>query len=319
MNRALVFVAAALLVAACGKDQMVEPTYGDGCSKGMLALGDTLHGDLRLSTACFQDENYWDESSVLYHTYKVHFDAGKAYLIREQREADSAGVNGLDAVLEIWGTDANGTREPLATSDDDGGSSNNGLDSELWFVAPGTTDYNLFAMNYNAADSGGYRVSMQPCNVVANLDTAGTYAGLMLPTAGPCLRHRMGGNESDSTQAVLAAMPLNAGDTVVVTAVADSSTFVPMIEAGGPGLDVYAYIYTDGRHRSATGASGDTTQVTFVAGATGAYSVLVGGKPFGAGGALTLLFTKHPASSPVAPLPHTRRFAPGAQKVRSIR
>lgn len=319
MNRALTFAAAALLLAACGKDTIVEPTYGDGCSQGTLALGDTLHGDLRLSTACFMDENYWDETSVLYHTYKVHFDAGKGYLIREQAETDSAGVNDLDAVLEIWGTDANGTREPLATSDDDGGSSNRALDSELWFVAPTTVDYNLFAMNYGLSDSGGYRVALQPCNVVARLDSSGVYGGLSLPTSGACLRHKVGGNEADSTQAVMATLQLGVGDSVDIAAISDSSTFAPIMEVGGPGLDVYDHIYDDSYHTDDISGASDTARVSFVAPAAGPYSVLIGATPFGNGGALTILYgVRHP-TIPAAPAPHTRKVAPGAGKVRSSR
>ncbi|MGH7734350.1 MAG: hypothetical protein ACREOE_11790, partial [Gemmatimonadales bacterium] len=158
---------------------------------------------------------------------------------------------------------------------------------------------------------------MQPCNVVAKLDTAGTYAGLSLPTTGPCLRHKVGDQPADSTQAVLAVLQLNAQDTVVITAVADSSTFVPIMEAGGPGLDVYANIYEDSYHSYDNTATGDTAQVTFIAPATGSYSVLVGAKPFGNGGALKLIFDKQPAVQTVAPMPHTRKFAPGAAKVRS--
>lgn len=320
MNRIITFAAAAALVAgACGKDSIVEPTYGDSCSKGTLALGDTLHGDLRLSTACFQDYDFWAEESSLYQTYKVHFDAGKAYLIREQQEADTGGVNLVDAELQLWTTDAKGTRVPVALSDDEGGSSNFHYDSELWFVAPATADFNLFAMAYDASDSGGYRVSFQPCNVVARLDSSGVYAGLSLPTSGPCLRHKIGDNPTDSTQAVLAVMQLNAQDTVTITAIADSSTFAPIMEAGGPGLDVNANIYTDSRHEYDVTGAGDTARVTFTAPATGSYSVLVGATPFGNGGALKLLFEKQPALQTVPPVPHTLKFAPGAGKLRSGR
>ena len=314
MNRALALVAVALLVAACGKDSFVEPTYGAGCSKGTLALGDTLHGDLRLSTACFEDENYWDETSVLYNTYKVHFDAGKGYLIREQQEVDTAGINLVDAVLELWTTDANGTREPVSTSDDDGGSSNFHYDSELWFVAPTTADMNLFAMNYDESDSGGYRVAFQPCSVVAKLDTTGAYGGLSLPTTGGCLRHKVGGNMADSTQAVLAVFQAAANDTVTITAIADSSTFAPIIEAGGPGLDVYNYIYTDDTHTYNNTPVGDSAQITVITQAAGSYSVLIVATPFGNGGPLKILFDKHGPASAAPSVPHTLRFAPGAGK-----
>ncbi|MGB7212272.1 MAG: hypothetical protein WBC97_06535 [Gemmatimonadales bacterium] len=298
MNRIITFAAvAALLAGACGKDQIVEPTYGDGCSKGTLALGDTLHGDLRLSTACLQDENYWDGASVLYNTYKVHFDAGKAYLIREQRETDSVGVNSLDAVLEIWGTDANGTRAPLGASDDEGTSSNSNRDSELWFVSPTTADYNLFTMNYGVSDSGGYRVSMLPCSVVATLDTNGTYTGLSLtaPPANGCLRHNVNGNTADSTGAALATMPLVANDSTadsVVVTVITTGGFQPAIEVGGPGFDVYDNIYTTSRFVSSGPTSTDTTYVGFRAAETGNYSVLVGAATYGGAGTFQIVFQK---------------------------
>lgn len=320
MNRTLAFAAVALLLAACGKDSFVEPTYGAGCSKGTLALGDTLHGDLRLSTACFEDENYWAGNSVLYNTYKVHFDAGKGYLIREQQEVDSAGINLVDAVLQLWTTDANGTREPAATSDDEGGSSNFHYDSELWFVAPNTADMNLFAMNYSESDSGGYRVAFQPCTIVARFDTNGVYGGLHLPSTGPCLRHKVGNNPADSSQAVMASFQANAKDTVTILAIADSSTFAPIMEAGGPGLDVYSNIYNDSHHAYDITPVGDTAKVSFVVPATGSYSVLVGATPFGNGGALKLIFENQRAAPSSAPLvPRTLRFEPGAGKPRPSR
>ncbi|MGH7532780.1 MAG: hypothetical protein ACREL4_05765, partial [Gemmatimonadales bacterium] len=132
MNRIVTFAAvAALLVGACGKDQLVEPEFGAGCSKGTLALGDTLHGTLGLAS-CTQDYDLWSEATSFYDTYRVHFDAGKGYLIRLQAESAAPVHDTVDGLLQLWATDANGTRVPLAISDDDGNSSNHRYDSELW-------------------------------------------------------------------------------------------------------------------------------------------------------------------------------------------
>jgi hypothetical protein len=141
------------------------------------------------------------------------------------------------------------------------------------------------------------------------------YGGLALPTSGACRRHKVGGHTADSTQAVLATLQLDARDTGVITAIADSSTFAPIMEAGGPWLDVYEHHSNDSYHTYDITATGDTTRVTFVARAAGSYSVVIGAAPFGNGGPLKPFFGKQLARQTVAPAPHTLPVMRGAGKL----
>lgn len=230
-------VAGLITLAACGDDQIVQPTFGSGCVIGSLRPGQTATGVLDRSS-CQVTYNWYSNNQTPYASYRVTLEKGKGYSFYLQQTPDAEGRNDVDALLTLFGKDATGASVPLAVSDDDAGGIDD-HDSEFYFIAPRSGTYQLVAASYSIGQVGGYRLTMDECPVLAVLDTVGTYTDLRF-RSGDCVRHDLAGNDVPSRIALI-AVPADGSHRVRVEV--SSEDMYPSIELGGPGFDVYSNLY----------------------------------------------------------------------------
>lgn len=273
-----------LASTACGDDTIVNPTFGARCSGGSIAAGQSVQGAFN-TQSCSQPYHFWSDNRVFYESYTVRLEAGRGYYFHLAQQPDTGGVNNVDALLVLYGKSDDGASIPLAVSDDNAGGPN-GYDSEFYFIAPTSGTYQIVAATYDYTNLGGYRLSMERCPVVGTLDSAGVYTNLTFDGSSPCLRRdsNSGGYE---TPIVLARVPVALGENVGVSVAGNG--FVPVIEMGGAGFDVYRNLY-QGEYGSATGSP----SVVNLLNATnaGAYTLMVGAQAEGASGTFSVTLTR---------------------------
>ena len=287
-------LAALVLTSACGDDNILEPTFGAGCLQGTLSVGQTVQGSLN-SASCRQTYNFYVSNVIPYESWSVHLEAGQAYLFTEQQSPDPAqdGLNDVDAMLTLYGKDAQGRSVPLAVSDDEA-LGVDGHDSEFWFVAPKTGDYILAAGSYDWNNFGGYRLTMRSCPVLGVIDTAGTYT-FPAPTSG-CVRH---GNSDAGVPLTYAFLSVKADSFETISVAIDHDASTAYYEMGGPDFDTYANIYAESESDRASG--GSTASIT-MSEIPGLVTVGVGTYDFDAAGNYTVTvgraFFAPPAPAP---------------------
>lgn len=277
------------LLAACGT--ATEPVFGAGCQQGTLQPGDTVIGAFT-PASCQMGFNLWSYTPTPYVAYAVRLTRGHAYMLRLDSIPDPAdpASHAVDALLSLWGKNAEGTSIPLAMSDDEAGDHN----SVLWFVAPATGTYEVVASSYWHTDLGGYRLTLQECPVLGVLDTAGTYGFTLGPS--PCIRPKAFGPADTAAYSFVSfvAAPDEAVGTSVIAA-----EFPPAWELFGPGFDTYGNVYQDSRY-SRTKGLGNTAGFTF--GPVGGLVTLAIGATTvdSTGGAFFITLTRTPAPAPPA-------------------
>ena len=116
MRYSIAFAAAAI-VASCGGDSVVQPTFGSGCSAGSLRAGETVGGELG-TESCSVPYHFWSGNEVSYETYRVTLTEGKGYWFYMRQVPNGDGENDLDALLTLYGRDESGASIPLAISDE---------------------------------------------------------------------------------------------------------------------------------------------------------------------------------------------------------
>jgi hypothetical protein len=277
-------------VISCGEDTVVDPLFGDGCTKGSISPGDTILGQLTPSS-CFMEFDFYSFEHAPYEAFDVKLTAGHAYMFRLDSLPDTTYAD-FDARLTLWTKNEDGSSIPLAAADDEAGNRN----SVMWFVAPVSGSFKLVASSYWYGGLGNYRLIMHECPVIATLDTAGTYtleAGLSY-----CTVPRAGGSTADTSRYSFVRLSAAAGDSISATI---STAAFPLVwEMFGTGFDYAANIYDDSRSDGAkgTGTSDGFTlgevggQITIALGATTADSA--------DGGVFTLQLGRVPASAPPA-------------------
>ncbi len=293
-------VAGILAVSACGDDTALNPTFGAQCSAGSLAAGQSKDGAITPAD-CEVPYHFWSGDRTYYESYSVALEKGRGYYFHMQRRNDVEAGDGIDSFLALFGKNADGVSVPLAVSDDDAGGSSS-YDSEFYFIAPRSGTFQLVTYAYSAADTGGYRVSMERCPVVATLDTAGVYENLELGTS-PCIRRATDAG-GYVTPIVLVSVPVIAGEDITLSVSSDD--FTPVAEAGGPGFDVYANLY-DGQDFDAAEGSGGFLSLTSLE-ADGSLTLAVGATSFGDIGRFSVNLTRSLVVSAYAlPAPQTLR------------
>ena len=156
--------------------------------------------------------------------------AGQAYFITYTHRPDPAqgGLDRVDPILALWEGIAGRTvqfgRDPLLTvSDDEGG----GRNSELFFVAPKSTNLRIQALTFGGPNGlGGYRLKVEACPIlpVAADPGAATYS-LPAAASGPCLRH----HEGVTSAYRFLSIPVAAGEKVTIRVA--SADFIPVWDA----------------------------------------------------------------------------------------
>ena len=242
--RALALALPLVFVISCGEDTVTDPVFGAGCTKGTLASGDTVLGQLTPSS-CQMEMDWWSWEAAPYAAYDVKVTEGHAYMVRLDSLPDPDYAN-FDATLSLYTQNADGSTIPLAFSDDEAGNHN----SVLWFVAPVSGTFKLRAASYWYGGMGKYRLIMHECPVLATLDTAGTY-NLTLATS-PCVVPHAGGSTADTSRYSFVKFAVGALDSVSATIT--TATFPPVWEMFGPGFDNYENIYNESRHDAAKGS-----------------------------------------------------------------
>lgn len=245
-----------LLLSACGAEQIVQPSVAASCREASLTPGASLTAELS-ERSCVVPFHFWSGGASPTATYVVSLERGKGYWFYMQQAPDATGRNTVDALLSLWGRDAQGAPIPLAVSDDDAGGVG-GLDAEFYFIAPRSGVFDLLASSYSPRGFGGYRLTMAECPVVAMLDTIGTYAGIPLPPS-DCVRHGIAHTQVASRIVLVA---VQAGDYESVFLDLASDDFTPSIEVGGPGFDVFASIFLNTRFDVAVGDPASAQVVT---------------------------------------------------------
>jgi len=286
-------LAALVLTTACGEDTTLEPTFGEACNRGSLSSGETVEGSLS-PASCRGTYHLWSGNTYPYESWTVHLDAGKAYMFHMQQIPDPAqdGENSVDALLTLWGKDDQGRSVPLAVSDDDAAGVD-GVDSEFWFIAPESGDFQLVAAAYEWDYFGGYRLSMTSCPVLGILDTAGTYH-YKVPSS-PCVRHD---HESYGDHPMTYAfIGVNAESFEYINFETYSDVSTPYYEIGGPGFDTYANIWEETESDYGYGVSGSISMTTDEVG--GMVTFAVGLENFNAGGEYIITFGREPAAAPI--------------------
>lgn len=293
MFRSAAAFALVTLAAACGSDTVTSPVFGAACNVGSIAPGQTKYGALT-AESCTIPYDFWSGDRVPYESRTVQLTAGKAYLFYEAQIPDSANgdQNDVDAVLTLWGKNADGAVVPLAASDDEADGID-GHDSQIWFVAPVSGTYQLVTASYWDAGYGGYRLEAHECPVLATLDTAGTY-NLTLGNTSPCQRIGPANTAADTSRFSMIKIPVEPGEAVGVTV--SSAAFVPDWEMFGPGFDTYANIYStsEADYAHGTGTSGGVTMSEI----GGVVTLAVGGDVVTASGAFTVVLTRTPPAAP---------------------
>lgn len=251
--RTVLGAAGLLLLAACGKDSIVQPPFGRGCEVGELRPGQTVTGVLD-AASCQVPHNWYSFEQTPYEGYRVELEKGKGYWFHMQQAPDAQGRNGVDALLSLFGRDANGASIPLAVSDDEAEGAN-GHDSEFYFIAPQSGTFQLVAAGYNGSSVGGYRLTMARCPVIAVLDTIGTYEDLEYEPS-DCVRHDLG-NVGVTSRLVLIGVPAEGSDRVQLHVTSDDVT--PRFEVGGPLFDVYRSIYEQSAFATSFGIPASAT------------------------------------------------------------
>lgn len=286
--RLTLVVAGLLALAACGNDTIVQPTFGSGCVVGSLRPGQTLTGVLDASS-CQVTYNWYSNNQTPYASYRVSLEKGKGYWFYMQQAPDAEGRNGVDALLTLFGKDANGASVPLAVSDDDAGGVS-GYDSEFYFIASKSGSYQLVASAYDYEDVGGYRLTMAECPVLAVLDTVGTYEDLAF-RSGDCVRHDLAGGGTPSRIALI-GVPAAGSDRVRVEVA--SVDLYPRIELGGPGFDVFENLYEESVFSSSI-TSPAVAQVD-LQGVGGLLTMAVGSDQLDPAGRLSVELTRTPVA-----------------------
>lgn len=287
---AILGVAFLALTASCG-DTILEPGFGEGCSRGSLSVGETVTGAFS-PASCRMTYFFWTEYNSPYESWSVHLEAGKAYMFHMQQipDAEQEDANGVDAVLSLWGKDDQGRSIPLALSDDDA-EGIDGYDSEFWFIAPKSGDFTLIAASYDWEDWGGYRLSLKSCPVLGTMDTVGTYE--FEGQSSPCIRHSHPDNEGLLMTYTFVRMKVDSFETVSVDV--DHSASYPYYEMLSPGMDTYENIWAETDYEYNSGYSSiEVTADEF----GGWVTLALGTEDFDAGGKWTLTLSRSIATAP---------------------
>jgi len=232
--------AALLALTASCSDTTLEPTFGEGCLRGSLSAGETVQGSFT-PAGCQITYHWYSGNNTVYESWSVHLEAGKAYMFYMEQAPDPEqdGANDVDAVLALWGKDAQGHSFPLAVSDDEGGGID-GHNSEFWFIAPKSGDFILVASTYDWEDLGGYRLSMQACPILGTMDTSGTY--IFPSRSSPCIRHY---NSDYGYPMAYNFIRVDADAFESIDVWMEHESAYPYYEMFGPGMDTYANIYDE--------------------------------------------------------------------------
>lgn len=253
---AILTLATLVALAACAGDGIVQPIAASSCVRGELAPGTTVTGAFT-ARSCAIPYHFRSGGPSPTVTYRVSLEAGRGYWFYMQQEPDADGVNDVDALLTLWGRDADGASTPLAVADDNAGG-RDGLDAEFYFISPYSGTFNLAASTYTSGENGGFRVTMAECPVVATIDTAGTYTEIPFAES-DCVRHDVAGS-GDPTRIVLVGVPTVPYEMIVMDVT--SGDFVPAVEIGGPGTDVFGAVFSNTRFDSAIGNPSSVQLIT---------------------------------------------------------
>ncbi|MCC7004108.1 MAG: hypothetical protein IT357_18280 [Gemmatimonadaceae bacterium] len=234
----------ALVVAACSKDLVVDPTFGAACTVGTLREGRSEAGALN-EYSCMDKLGLSTPWSAPYEAWNVSLKDGEAYLFRMTATPDPErlGRNGVDAVLALWGK-TDGVSVPLTLSDERGES----RDAEFFFVAPRSGDFRLVATSvgsiYDAESLGGYTLQFDRCPVLGRLDV-GDSGSVHTLRESPCLREAARAANPEGLAYNFFAIRVDSGDVFQVYTEAED--FQPVWEAFDPGFDAFGSL-REGRH-----------------------------------------------------------------------
>lgn len=246
----------ALIVSACTKDLVVDPTFGDACTVGTLRPGRTVTSALN-EYSCVDALGSASAADAPYETWEVELEAGAAYFVTMKKTPDAArlGRNNLDPVVALWGRDARGVSALLGVSNDEG----EGSSAEYFVVAPRSGRFNVVATAYGLAHDpaylGGYELSLQRCPVLARVDGRRSETTATLAPS-PCRRTgvRDGGAEDDEVPSYnFFAIKVDSGQPITIRVEAED--FTPVWEAFGPGFDAYATLWDDRSYFARKGES----------------------------------------------------------------
>lgn len=280
-----VMLAALVLSLAACDDTVVQPTFGSGCRVGSLSAGSDV-SDSFDDADCVLDYHLWSGNSVAYATYSVNLSKGKGYYFYVAATPNSDGDRSGTRIITLYGKDANGQSVPLAISNNDAGGPLNA--GEFFFIAPRSGSFNLVVSNYNVADLGGYRVTMDECPVLGTMDTNGSH-DFVMPTSS-CVRRSMSFSGTPSQIALIGIEVQSAAThTVSVT----TGAFTPYFEFGGPDFDTFGYLYDDARHNYNTG-SGNSASVEMGPDSRGMLTLAVGSDFLDATGEFSVNLTRVP-------------------------
>ncbi len=278
----------ALLVAltlgslACS-DQVLQPLFGNGCNVGSLTAGSDVMGEFDRES-CVLAYHFWSGNSVNYVSYDVSLTEGKGYYFYAVRTPDAEGGTSGSRILTLYGKDVNGQSRPLAvTSQDAGGPLD---DSEFFFIAPRSGNFNLVVANYRSSDLGGYRVTMDECPVLGIIEDAGSYDFQMPGSA--CIRRSVAFN---GTASRIALVGIEVVPSMNHTALLTSDAFTPAFELGGPDFDTYAYLFEDSRWQGNVG-SGRSASVLMESETSGVLTLAVGATTLDPTGAFNVNLTR---------------------------
>jgi hypothetical protein len=259
-------IGVALVAAACGSDSAVAPKPPVGpdaanCVVGTLSVGTTVTGDLNPTIATCSDSLFWDSSSsTIYESYNFGVQSGKGYLVSLLATWDNhveliGGTRAAELMVGV--ADYSAPRQ-----------------STIPFVAKSTTAYSVRVgaddPKPNLSDTGAFTLRVQSCKVpLPTITDSVSHSDNLAPT--DCTVPLGDFTSNDSSYVHLYTIHFDsAGTRTFYFAVPG----VPLaFDMGGPLYDPYGYFNGHSiREQHIT----DGSSVTFTAGDSGTYTMVLG-------------------------------------------
>ncbi len=257
--RAAVATLMLLVAAACAKDSILNPLFGEGCERSRARSGQRITGALN-EDSCVDPYSFWTSRSAAYAAHPISLEPGKAYFVRTSAAPDPErnGRDGLYPVLSLWGRGEGASSLPLAVSESNGGD----RIAEFFFVADRRGEHQLVVSSYDPANEyeylGGYELEVEACPVLGLAADTGTTTFTL--RASPCRRGNeylaeFGGDTAEYNFITIRAEPFER-----ISIRTSATDFTPAWEAFGPDLDTYAYLRGDAIMRRYVGEESRSMQ-----------------------------------------------------------
>lgn len=233
-----VVLSAALLAAACSGDTIFGPPDGAACTRGTIAPGDSVSGELT-ATSCqtFSDMNY---ENIWFESWTLEAQAHTAYVVRVNHVPNADSVDNWSGDLYAYQRNAKGDVEWATGWWGNFGTSNgNGGENEELYLATTTAHtISLRVQVSDTADVGAYTLTVESCPDRA-LTAGDSLTGVDLAATG-CLSLGYGGPRP--VRFGFFSFPADSLHTYQLTGTRTAGNGTLFAHLSGPDLDIGCYI-----------------------------------------------------------------------------